>query len=118
MPISPYSQNKALDSLLATSFISLHSKNPKGTGESEIFGESYGRVDASALLSLAENGEKVSSGDISFKNLPKTLITHIGIWDSADGGNFLWSIELSEERSVHGGDSFTIPATALQLGLS
>lgn len=118
MPISPYSQNKALDNLLAVSFVSLHSKNPKGTGEGEIFGESYGRIDASALFSLAENGEKISNGDISFKKLPQTLISHIGIWNSADGGDFLWSIELSEERSVHNGDSFTIPAAALQLGLS
>lgn len=118
MPISPYAKNKVMNDLLSVSFVSLHSKNPKIGGESELEGESYKRVNACILWSPAEDGEKLSCGDICFKELPESKITHVGVWDAEQGGNFLWSAELEETKNVQKGDSFTLPAGQFALGLS
>lgn len=118
MPLSPYAQNKIMNDLLSVSFVSLHSKNPKIGGENELQGESYRRANACILWHPSENGEKISSADITFKELPESKITHVGVWDAEQGGNFLWSAELEESRLVQKGDSFTLPAGRFILGLS
>ena len=118
MPISLYAQDKVMDSLLASPFISLHSKSPNSLGESELMGEGYKRVNASDLFHPSKGGEKVSLADVSFKELPESSVTHIGIWDSEIEGNFLWSAELDEKQQIHRGNTFTLPAGQLVFGLS
>jgi hypothetical protein len=118
MPISIYAQDKIMDGLLAKPFISLHSQSPKSTGECELFGGNYKRISAADLLPPSKSGSKVSVGDLTFKDLPECRITHIGIWDAETAGNLLWSLELMEEQTIFRGNTFTIPAGKLELGLS
>lgn len=118
MPISTYAQNKIMDGLMAKPFISLHSQNPRVSGEHEISGGSYARVNASDLFQPAKNGVKISTGEISFRDLPECRITHIGIWDAESAGNLLWSLELLEEQTIFRGNRFSIDAGKLEFGLS
>lgn len=107
-----------MDNLLSASFISLHSDSPENQGVNELAGGQYKRIDTSLLFSQPEDGEATLTSDILFKKLPASPITHLGIWDAEEDGNFLISIALEQKRSVYDGDSFTIPANELVLSIS
>lgn len=118
MPISLYARNKMMDGILAVSFVSLHSKSPKGSGENELVGETYKRVSLSEAMAPSRDGERVSLSDVSFKNLPESVVSHIGVWDAETEGNLLWSAELDEKQQIHNGNTFTLPAGQIALGVS
>jgi hypothetical protein len=118
MPISLYARNKMMDGILAVSFVSLHSKSPKGSGENELVGETYKRLSLSEAMAPSSDGEKTSVSEVSFKNLPESLVTHVGIWDAEAGGNLLWSAELDEKQQMHRGNTLTLPVGCITLGVS
>jgi len=80
-----------MDSLLSGEvFISLHLADPGLGGDNEVAAQSYIRQNASAAFGVASEGEKKSSADVLFENMPESAVTHIGVWDAEEGGNFLW----------------------------
>ena len=116
--MSPFAQNKIMDHILSSAFISLHFKEPGDTGKNEISSVNYKRINASNLFLPSKKGVKNLGSDILFTKLPTTTITHIGIWDQEKNGNFLVGIELDPKRDDLEGDSFTIPANELSLSIS
>lgn len=68
-------------------FISLHDADPLETGAAEIGGRGYERQEV--LLERIGTGLAANQAAIEFTNLPRARITHFGLWDARDGGDFL-----------------------------
>lgn len=118
MPLSNYARNKLMDSLLEGGvYISLHCEDPGLTGENEITGGCYKRQLADTF-SQANDGEKASKNDILFEQMPESTISHIGVWDSKEKGNFIWGAELLSKKAIHEGDTLKLGAGNIILGLS
>lgn len=117
MPLSEYARNKLMDSLLAGGvFMSLHTDEPGLSGANEVAGQSYSRQIADAF-SVAKAGEKTSTSDITFDNMPGVTVTHIGVWDAKAGGNFVWAAPLLNKRTIYEGDTLRLRAGNVVLGL-
>lgn len=124
MALSTYIANKILDAILnATTltgitnvYISLHTADPGLTGASEVTGGSYARQ----LASFETAASKASQTDavIEFAGMPTATITHIGIWDAASAGNFLWGGVNSGSQSVSAGNTFRLASGALDVSLT
>ena len=117
MPLSEYARNKLMDSLLAGGvFMSLHTDEPGLSGANEVSGQSYTRQSANSF-STAQAGEKTSTEDIAFDDLPHVTVTHIGVWDAQAGGNFVWSAPLLAKRTIYEGDTLRLRSGNIVLGL-
>lgn len=117
MPLSEYAKNSLMEHLFRSQvYISLHSSDPAGDGANEISGGSYARQTL-MQFTQAKNGEKASSKDLMFEDMPKTAVTHIGVWDKPTGGNLLWGAELLAKKNVDEGDTFKVGAGRLILGI-
>jgi hypothetical protein len=124
MAISTYLGNKIIDAIvnattltgIATPYISLHTGDPGLTGANEVTGGSYARQAAS----FAAGGSKASETDTleEFTGMPACTVTHIGIWDAASGGNFLWGGTNSGTQGVAAGNTFRIASGALDISVT
>ena len=123
MSISNYLENKLLDAVFnATAFnvtgdpyISLHTADPGETGASEVTGGSYARQQAA--FGAAASGALSNSANIDFAGMPAVTVTHVGVWDAASAGNFLWGGALTASKVVNSGDTFRLPAADLDVTL-
>lgn len=121
MSISDYLENNLLDTLRNVSFsvtslfVSLHNADPGETGTNEISGGSYARQ--SLTLSAAAAGATDNTALLQWTDMPADTITHVGIFDAASAGNFLWGGALSASKSVNAGDTFEIAANDLDITL-
>lgn len=120
--ISNYLENKILDKVyrnvdftVSAVYVSLHTSDPGETGANEVSGGGYARQ--SATFTTASNGATENSSTIEFTNMPATTVTHVGIWDAASAGNFLWGGALTSSKNVNAGDTFRIPAGDLDVTL-
>jgi hypothetical protein len=79
-----------------TPYISLHSANPGLTGTSELSGNNYARVDASACFPASSGGVATNDAAVTFPTASGdwTAATHFGVWDDPTAGNFLYSGKL------------------------
>ena len=134
MTISDYAENKLLDAVFnSTSFsvvgdpyVSLHDGDSGEDGANEIDGagpNDYARQQAAFGAAVA--GAVDNDAQIQWTNMPDCQagglfekLTHAGIWDALTAGNFLWGGPLTEEKNVNAGDTFTIPAAALDVTLN
>lgn len=87
-----------------TDFVSLHSADPGDSGANELSGRSYVRQSIAGLFSTPKNGQLASSQEISFDNLARANVTHIGFWDSKIGGRFLKGQALQTPKHLEEGD--------------
>lgn len=122
MSISNYLENKILDKVyrntdftVTTAYVSLHTADPGETGADEAAGGSYARQ--SATFDVAASGATANSGTISFTSMPAATITHVGVWDAASTGNFLWGGALGQSKTTNSGDTFQIAAGDLDVTL-
>jgi hypothetical protein len=122
MSISNYVENELLDAVfnngsfaVAQPYISLHTADPSETGASEVSGGSYARQSGS--FTAASGGAVETDADIEFTSMPAVTVTHVGVWDAASGGNFLWGGALSASKQVNAGDTFQIPSGDLDVTL-
>jgi hypothetical protein len=123
MSISNFLENELLDTALATGaystanvYVSVHTADPGETGASEVTGGGYGRQ-GPTTFSAAASGTTSNTAQIDFTNIPAVTATHIGLWDAATAGNFLWGGALTSSKTLNGGDTFRIAATDLDVSL-
>jgi len=111
-------RDKVLDSMLGSGiFASLHSSDPKDSGSNELKGNGYERQPVSFLLSVG--GTKTNSKSLAWTNLPRTnSVKFVGLWSDDTAGDFLWSIPLSDEKSINAGDTLSIGEGKLSLSVS
>jgi hypothetical protein len=123
MSISDYYENKILDHMLrgtaftppSTVYVSLHTADPGETGANELTGGGYSRKPVT--FNAPSGGSMTNSADIDFPNMPAATITHVGLWDAASAGNFLWGGALTASKTTNAGDTFRIPAGQLTVSL-
>jgi hypothetical protein len=123
MSISDYYENKILDHMLrgteftppSTVYVSLHTADPGETGANELTGGGYSRK--AVTFNAPSGGSMTNSADIDFPNMPAATITHVGLWDAASAGNFLWGGALTASKTTNSGDTFRIPAGQLTVSL-
>lgn len=78
-------------------WISLHSADPGLTGASELSGNAYARVNASAAFGAAALGVASNNVAIDFPAATPagwSAATHFGVFDAATAGNFLYGGKL------------------------
>ncbi|MDW8068561.1 MAG: hypothetical protein RML46_06590 [Anaerolineae bacterium] len=119
MDISDYLENAWLDTLRGNPFsvsavyMSLHSDDPGEDGANEISGDGYARVQV--IFNAPSEGSMAMASPVEFPNMPNVTVTHVGLWDSATGGNFLLRGALSSPVDIPAG--FTLRITALTISL-
>lgn len=123
MSIGNFLENELLDAALANGtyvttnvYVSLHTADPGETGTSEVTGGSYGRQGPESF-SAAAAGASANSTQIDFTSMPAVTVTHVGLWDAATGGNFLWGGALDTSRTLNSGDTFRIAVGDLDVTL-
>ena len=90
-------------------YISIHSADPADTGAYEI-------AEARQLLTTTDWGtvavKQVSTVNaVEFSNMTvESTVAYIGLWDSLTGGNFLWSGDLSNPKTVPTGETLRFDA--------
>jgi len=96
---------------ISTPYVSLHTADPTdaGTG-TEVSGGSYARQSASFATASGTGGSVSTDADITFPTATADwgTITHIGIWDSASGGQLLYHTALDTSKTITSGDIFKI----------
>jgi hypothetical protein len=123
MSVSDYYENKILDHMLrgtsftppSTVYVSLHTADPGETGDNEVTGGGYSRK--AVTFNAPSGGSMTNAADVDFPNMPAATITHVGLWDAASAGNFLWGGALTASKTTNAGDTFRIPAGQLTVSL-
>jgi len=122
---STYWRNAVIDTMTTggsgitaiTPYVSLHTADPGLTGASEVTGGSYARQ--TVALSSASSGATANTAAVTFTDMPSATITHVGLWDSLSGGNFLYGDVLTNgSQIVNSGGSFEFPIGDLDLSES
>jgi len=104
MPLGTYGANKILDHVtgrdewtMPTVYVSIHSGNPGNNGANEHSYSGYVRKQPATGWNAASNGVPATNdGDITFDEVPAggITVTHIGIWDAATSGNFIFGFSI------------------------
>lgn len=112
----------AWPTLPASIYVSLHTGDPGLTGADEVTEASYARVAVTratgafdAPSTSSTNRQSANSAAITFPAPTGTwgTCTHLGVWDAATDGNFLYAAALDTNRSPVADDnapSFAIGA--------
>lgn len=98
MPIPVNLANRILRTVFQDVFLSLHSGEPGATGANEVQGGGYRRQAFSP--SRPRDGAISNTETVAFVMLPATPVSHLGVWDSEEGGRLLWVAALNEPVSV------------------
>lgn len=97
-----------------TGYCSLHTADPGLTGATEVTGGSYARQ--AITFSAAASGATANTAALEFTSMPAVTVTHVGIWDAASTGNFVYGDVLTGgSQVVNSGGTFTIPIGDLDL---
>jgi len=124
MSISNYAELKMLASVfnsaayvVGTPYVSLHSSDPLEVGGGEITsaGGSYSRQ--LGVFASPGSGETHNQSALVWTNMPALTVSHIGVWDSLSGGNFLWGGSLNAPKTTNAGDTFQVNASSLSATL-
>jgi hypothetical protein len=124
MSFSAYLDQKILekaflgqDFTVAARWCSLHTADPGKTGSSETAGGPYVRQSADSYTPVDESGssKRVRNTIVLSFQVPAGAYTHIGLWDSQSGGNFLGGGALSAPATVNDGDFVIIRENDLSI---
>lgn len=97
-----------------TGYASLHTADPGLTGANEVTGGSYARV--AITLDAPSGGVSANSNLLEFTGMPGVTVTHVGVFDAATAGNFIYGDVLSNgSQVVNAGGTFQIPIGDLDL---
>lgn len=124
MALSTYIGNKIIDAIvnattltgITTPYVSLHTADPGLTGANEVSGGSY--VRKSASFEAAASKASQTDALIEFANMPSCTVTHIGLWDAASNGNFLWGGTNTGTQSVAAGNTFRLQTGSLDISVT
>lgn len=113
MPFSSYLAQKLLekaflgqDFQVTEHWISLHNADPGPTGQNEASGNPYARKTLDQFTAVDDDGaaKRVRNVPPLFIQFAAGTYTHLGLWDSVSGGNFLGGGPLSSPATVNDGD--------------
>lgn len=115
--ISSYVTLKWIEDFLNV-YISLHSSDPDVDDPflSEITGHGYRRMRTD--MTIVSDRAVVNASDLRFTNLPATLITHLGIWDSEVNGSIMASVPLESAMRTIVGASLVLPANNIAVSIA
>lgn len=97
-------------------YVSLHTDDPGMTGANEVRGGKYLRKPS--LFKVESDTAVRGVEGVQFDDMPAVTLSHYGLWDSQQGGRFLWGGTLSRRRGLEDGDAFRIPAGSLYLSFT
>lgn len=124
MSISNYLEEKILQAVfnnvslaVAQPYVSLHTGDPGEAGANEVAGGTYIRQAADFDPAANPGGTTVNNGILDFTLMPACTVTHVGIWDAATVGNFLWGGAFNSSKVVNAGDTYRIPDASLTVTL-
>ena len=88
-----------------TKYIALHTGDPGETGANEVSTSLTGYARKShSSFTTASSGTLSNSGDITFATITHSsnsaTVTHVGIWDSASGGNFISGGAVGRSKTI------------------
>jgi hypothetical protein len=90
----------------------LHTANPMAVGTNAV----------SSVTTRSSASWTVSGGTATSSNTPQwatwagtngEIVSHISFWDASTAGNFLWSAQLSANKTVNTGDTLTLSSSSL-----
>ena len=121
MALSAYSRDMLLDYLLNTEsvtrptswYVSLHTGDPGTTGANEVAAQDDDYVRQAVDMGAASSGTSVSEDSQTWtaaSDATTYTVTHIGIWDSASGGEFLFGGALPVPETVVASGSLVLAA--------
>lgn len=94
--LSGYMRDKLVSQIIQGGlYMSLHTADPGLNGASELKQNPYVRQLATGSFGKPNEGTSRLTSDISFR-VPKCKVTHVGVWDSQQGGNFIFSGPLDQ----------------------
>jgi hypothetical protein len=100
----------------AAFWVKLHLADPGSAG---LTSPALNTTRQQATFSAASAGSLTTSGAISWTSVPNAeTYSHVSFWDASTSGVFLGSDDLAVARAVLVGDTFTIAAGALTLGIT
>lgn len=96
-----------------TVYLSLHDGDPTEQGLHELDYEGYERKpmtpeDWEDSSDDSGNFRLKSNTEVVWESLPGKTITHIGVWDSSEGGEILWISKLISNVYVPDGNAFRL----------
>lgn len=94
-------------------YVSLHTEDPGDHGSDEVLGGLYRRQ--SAVFAEPDGSLCALASELDFGGMPAVSVGYFGVWDSPDGGNFIWGGTLSPARELGDGDIVHIEAGGLVL---
>lgn len=98
MALNDTAKNLMLDALAADAvFASLHTADPGTTGTSEVTGGSPAYARKAITWNAAASGALDNNANPVFDVPAGTTITHVGLWDAVTAGNFLGSMDITDE---------------------
>ena len=87
-----------------------------GTLTGEISGGSYARQ--TPTFSAASGGATANTGALTWTNMPADTVRFVAIMDAATSGNVLFYGQLTSDKTVGAGDTFTIAIGDLDVTLA
>lgn len=90
-------------------FLSIHTADPGDSGANEFTGYDGDRKALTFGAPVAKKSETTDSQEfVNFAS--EQTITHIGIWDAATAGNFIWGGALASSKLVPVGETLRFQA--------
>ena len=111
-------RDRVLDAALSGEFYaSLHTSDPKDSGAHELDGKKNGYSRQSTSFLLSVGGSKTNSEKLVWTSLPRATVKYVGLWTDCDGGEFLLSFALADEKNIGAGDTLSIESGKLSLSV-
>lgn len=106
MPLAAAGETRALNGLLNSVYVSLHTGNPGTSGANEVSGNGYARQSAAFTNSGSNPTVAANNGVIQFPQATGSwgTITHFGIWSAASGGSYLGGEAVDVSKAIGIGD--------------
>lgn len=99
----------------ANVYVKLHTGDPGSAGTSNA---SSVTTRPEVTFSAASAGSMASSNTPSWSNWAGTngeVVSHIGVWDNATAGNFLFSVALTASKTINTGDTLNLSSLTVAL---
>lgn len=106
--IAAASANSALDTLMNSSFVQLHTGDPGAAGTTAV---SSVTTRPAATFNAASAGSKTLNGALTWTSWAGTngeVVSHISLWTAASAGTFKQSIALTASKTMNTGDTLSL----------
>jgi hypothetical protein len=106
--VAAASANSALDTLMDSTFIGLHTADPGAAGTTSAFTSFTGNRQAATFSAAAAGSKTITTTLPAFAITGSGTVSHISYWTAATAGTFKGSVALSVAKAVVNGDTLTV----------